>query len=158
MIGTAQACLFRDSYQELTSLGFAVYGLSRDTLKANQAFKQKLNLPFPLLCNEDGTLLDALGFTQPPDRVLRGVVALDKEGRVLTSIAGSPDATINAVYTVVTAESSAWQRAVENPKEAVNDAEVGSHAKGVSKTIRPVAQVGIAAAVEMVLDEISPWR
>lgn len=98
--GTAQACLFRDIYQHLRSLGFAVYGLSKDSAKTNSYFRSKNNLPFSLICDTRGCLIDALGFTKRPFGILRGVVVIDKEGRILTSVAGSPDATVKAVYGV----------------------------------------------------------
>lgn len=98
--GTAQACLFRDVYQHLRSLGFAVYGLSKDTPKANSYFRSKHNLPFSLICDTRGCLIDALGFTKRPFGILRGVVVIDKDGRILTSVAGTPDATVKAVYEV----------------------------------------------------------
>jgi peroxiredoxin len=97
-VGTAQACLFRDSYQELISLGFAIYGLSRDTPKANAQFKVKNELPFALICNTDGSLIDALGFKKPPKGTARGVVVIDKDGRILASMIGTPDATVQAVH------------------------------------------------------------
>ena len=103
--GTAQACLFRDIYQHLRNLGFAVYGLSKDTPKSNAYFRSKNNLPFSLICDTRGCLINALGFTKRPFGILRGVVVIDKEGRILTSVAGSPDATVKAVYGVCGAEA-----------------------------------------------------
>jgi peroxiredoxin len=100
LVGTAQACLFRDSYQELRALGFAVYGLSRDTLKANTQFKLKNELPFSLICDADGSLIDALGFQRPSKGTLRGVVVIDKDGRILASMKGTPNATVHAVHGV----------------------------------------------------------
>ena len=49
MLGTTQACLFRDSYAPITGASFAVYGLSTDSGKANTTFVNKNSLPYPLL-------------------------------------------------------------------------------------------------------------
>lgn len=46
---TTQACLFRDNYQPITDAGYAVYGLSTDSEKANGNFVAKQGLPYPLL-------------------------------------------------------------------------------------------------------------
>lgn len=46
---TTQACLFRDKYKPITDAGYAVYGLSTDSEKANGNFVAKQGLPYPLL-------------------------------------------------------------------------------------------------------------
>lgn len=46
---TTQACLFRDNYKPITDAGYAVYGLSTDSEKANGNFVAKQGLPYPLL-------------------------------------------------------------------------------------------------------------
>ena len=46
---TTQACLFRDNYKPLQEAGYAAYGLSSDSEKANGGFVAKQGLPFPLL-------------------------------------------------------------------------------------------------------------
>lgn len=96
-----QACLFRDSYQELRGLGFSIYGLSRDTPKSNMNFKVKNRLPYALICNQDGSLVNALGFGKPPNGITRGVIIIDKDGKVLASVAGAPDATVRTVYDLI---------------------------------------------------------
>ncbi|KAJ9196793.1 hypothetical protein DTO166G4_631 [Paecilomyces variotii] len=98
---TRQACFFRDDYSDLTSTGLAIYGLSNDSPKANTTFKTKQNLPYPLLCDQQASLIGALGFKKSPKGTLRGVVVVDKAGKVLISEAGGPEATVNAVRALV---------------------------------------------------------
>ncbi|RWQ97267.1 putative disrupter of telomere silencing protein Dot5 [Paecilomyces variotii] len=98
---TRQACFFRDDYSDLTSTGLAIYGLSNDSPKANTTFKTKQNLPYPLLCDQQASLIGALGFKKAPKGTLRGVVVVDKAGKVLISEAGGPEATVNAVRALV---------------------------------------------------------
>ncbi|PYH97749.1 AhpC-TSA-domain-containing protein [Aspergillus ellipticus CBS 707.79] len=93
---TKQACLFRDNYETLADKGLSIYGLSADSPKANTTFKMKQRLPFTLLCNPTYTLIAALGLKKSPKGTIRGIVALDKEGKVLLTQAGGPDATIEA--------------------------------------------------------------
>lgn len=62
---TIEACNLRDNYAELTSKGYALLGVSADPEKKQAKFKEKYNLPFPLLADEDHTLLNAFGVWGP---------------------------------------------------------------------------------------------
>lgn len=109
--GTTQACLFRDSYEPLTAGGLAIFGLSKDSPKANTTFKTKQNLPYALLCDPSATLISAIGLKKAPSGTQRGVFAVDKSGKVLLSEPGGPAATVSAVKALV--ESSAGAEAKE---------------------------------------------
>ena len=50
---TTEAIQFRDAYNEFTSLGYELYGISRDSLKSHENFKAKFTLPFELLSDAD---------------------------------------------------------------------------------------------------------
>lgn len=49
---TKEACSFRDIYQEILDKGAVVIGISPDSIKSHQKFKEKHNLPFYLLSDE----------------------------------------------------------------------------------------------------------
>ncbi|KAI1189412.1 thioredoxin-like protein [Nemania serpens] len=100
---TNQACLFRDSYADFTKDGFLIYGLSTDSPKANTTFKTKQNLPYPLLCDPDATLIGAIGLKKTPKGTTRGVFAVDKAGKILLAEPGSPAGTVLAVKNLVAA-------------------------------------------------------
>ncbi|MBX0289994.1 peroxiredoxin [Hymenobacter sp. HSC-4F20] len=51
---TAEACSFRDQYQDFQDLGAEVVGVSSDTETSHQKFSQKHRLPFPLLADVGG--------------------------------------------------------------------------------------------------------
>jgi peroxiredoxin Q/BCP len=53
---TTQAQQFRDLYAEFIKAGCIVLGVSRDSLKSHENFKQKLGLPFELIADTEGTL------------------------------------------------------------------------------------------------------
>lgn len=89
--------MFRDNYEHVTATGFAVYGLSGDSPKANTTFQTKQSLPYPLLCDSNSSLIEAIGFKKAPKGTTRGVIVVDKKGKVLLREAGGPDATLNAV-------------------------------------------------------------
>ncbi|MBC6990269.1 MULTISPECIES: peroxiredoxin [Hymenobacter] len=51
---TAEACSFRDQYEDFQELGAEVVGVSSDSEASHQKFTQKHRLPFPLLADEGG--------------------------------------------------------------------------------------------------------
>ena len=58
---TKQACSLRDEYAKLADKGVKIYGVSMDPVKAQKAFREKYQLPFDLLADEDGAVLKAFG-------------------------------------------------------------------------------------------------
>ena len=58
---TVQACDFRDSMAKLSSYGFKIFGVSKDSLKSHENFIEKQDLNFPLLMDEDGSIHEAYG-------------------------------------------------------------------------------------------------
>src|SRR5207249_6872711 len=51
---TKEACSFRDNLARVTSKGAVILGVSRDGSKSHVKFKDKYNLNFPLLSDDDG--------------------------------------------------------------------------------------------------------
>ena len=58
---TAQACNLRDNYTELLNQGFAVIGISTDTVKSHKKFEAKFELPFPLIADEEKIIVEKYG-------------------------------------------------------------------------------------------------
>ena len=58
---TAQACNLRDNYSSLSGKGFQVIGVSNDTIKKHKKFEDKYQLPFPLVADEDKTIVELYG-------------------------------------------------------------------------------------------------
>lgn len=58
---TKESCNFRDSLPAFGRLGVRVFGASQDDAASHKAFKQKYNLPFPLLVDTDGALAKRWG-------------------------------------------------------------------------------------------------
>ncbi len=50
---TAQACSIRDDYKEFKKLGVPVFGVSKDSQASHQKFREKYELPFPLLVDTE---------------------------------------------------------------------------------------------------------
>ena len=62
---TAEACNLRDNYAELQAQGFELLGVSEDSQKKQANFRNKFEFPFPLLADEDHTVIDAFGVWGP---------------------------------------------------------------------------------------------
>jgi peroxiredoxin Q/BCP len=58
---TKEACNFRDDYSEYQKSGVTILGVSPDSVKSHVKFKEKYQLPFPLLADEGHKICDAYG-------------------------------------------------------------------------------------------------
>ena len=58
---TAQACSFRDQYEDFTDLGAEVIGISGDTVASHEKFAKRYKLPFLLLSDNSGKLRKLFG-------------------------------------------------------------------------------------------------
>ena len=58
---TAEACSFRDKYEDFVAAGAEVIGISRDDSSSHASFKEHHRLPFTLLTDPDGKVADAWG-------------------------------------------------------------------------------------------------
>ncbi|KAH8821127.1 thioredoxin-like protein [Xylogone sp. PMI_703] len=123
---TNQACLFRDSYTSFTASGFSVYGLSKDSTKANTNFKEKQKLQYPLLCDTAGTLISAIGLKKAPNGITRGVFIIDKSGKVLAAQGGSPAGTVDVAKKIVEGLNSTEAPAVVETESKPEETENGT--------------------------------
>lgn len=62
---TAEACDLRDNFEQFQANNYALLGVSADLAKAQVKFKEKYNLPFPLLADEDKSIIQAFGVWGP---------------------------------------------------------------------------------------------
>lgn len=58
---TTEACSFRDNFSEFQKRGVVVLGVSTDSAQSHDKFVEKFKLPFPLLADEDKTIVNAYG-------------------------------------------------------------------------------------------------
>ena len=56
---TTQACEFRDSWDAVQHTGAVVLGVSPDDVRSHERFRDKYELPFPLLADPDHAVADA---------------------------------------------------------------------------------------------------
>ena len=99
---TTEACGFRDTWSEFEAADIAVIGISDDPVDDLASFKEKYELPFNLLSDEDGTVAskyDSYGEKKMFGRTFDGVFRN-------TFLIG-PDGTIEAVFKKVSPEGHA---------------------------------------------------
>lgn len=58
---TAEACSLKDSYADLKDAGYEVVGVSKDSAASHVKFKEKYELPFPLIADVDKNLMESMG-------------------------------------------------------------------------------------------------
>jgi peroxiredoxin Q/BCP len=62
---TAEACNLRDHYKALKEAGYSLLGVSADSEKKQANFRNKYDFPFPLLADEDRTVIETFGVWGP---------------------------------------------------------------------------------------------
>lgn len=62
---TVEACNLRDNYTELQAQGYELLGVSADSEKRQSNFKNKYKFPFPLLADEDHSVINIFGVWGP---------------------------------------------------------------------------------------------
>ena len=62
---TAQACSLRDGYSQFIAKGYEILGVSPDSAKKHVKFREKYQLPFSLLADEDHSVSLAYGVWGP---------------------------------------------------------------------------------------------
>ena len=69
---TKQACSLRDAFADLTKDGVQVLGVSFDTPEAQKKFKDKFTLPYDLIADPEGKIVEAFKVK----KMLRGAFSL----------------------------------------------------------------------------------
>jgi peroxiredoxin Q/BCP len=90
---TREACDFRDEVAAFERKKVAVLGISKDGPAAQRKFKEKYQLPFPLLCDEDTEVLKAWGAWGEKNMYGKKV-----KGTIRTTVVVGPDGKVEAVY------------------------------------------------------------
>lgn len=84
---TTEACELRDNYNRFLDANYALLGVSADSKERQQKFKEKNNLPFPLLADESKEVINAFGVWGPKkfmgkeyDGIHRTTFVIDENG------------------------------------------------------------------------------
>ena len=77
---TKEACSMRDGMEELEGLGIQVIGVSTDSVKSHENFKNKYDLNFPLLSDKSKEVIQAYGVESDFGSAKRVTFLIDKSG------------------------------------------------------------------------------
>ena len=87
---TKEACNFRDDYSAYEKAGVVILGVSPDDVDSHVKFKNKFQLPFPLLADEGHKVCDLYGVWGPKvlmgkeyEGVLRTTFLIDGNGTIV---------------------------------------------------------------------------
>lgn len=84
---TVEACNLKDNYERFQSLGYEILGVSADNEKRQSNFRNKYKFPYPLLSDEDKTVINAFEVWGPKkfmgrtyDGIHRTTFVIDENG------------------------------------------------------------------------------
>ncbi|OOG74098.1 thioredoxin-dependent thiol peroxidase [Flavobacterium sp. A45] len=84
---TTEACDLRDNFERFKANNYELLGVSADNAKAQAKFRDKYELPFPLLADEDKSVINAFGVWGPKkfmgkeyDGIHRTTFVIDEKG------------------------------------------------------------------------------
>ncbi|MEZ5363741.1 MAG: thioredoxin-dependent thiol peroxidase [Bryobacterales bacterium] len=86
---TTEACDFRDNAAEIDAKDAVVLGVSPDSVKSHDKFKEKYELPFTLIADEDHAIAEAYGVWQEKSMygrkymgIVRSTFLIDEKGKI----------------------------------------------------------------------------
>lgn len=86
---TAEACNLSDNYDRFKAKGYDILGVSADSAKRQSNFKNKYQFPYPLLADEDKSVIEAYGVWGPKkfmgreyDGIHRTTFIIDENGTI----------------------------------------------------------------------------
>ena len=84
---TAEACNLNENYERFQSQGYDILGVSADSAKKQANFKNKYGFKYPLLADEDKSVINAFGVWGPKkfmgreyDGIHRTTFVIDENG------------------------------------------------------------------------------
>ena len=84
---TVEACNLNDNYDRFQSQGYEILGVSADSAKRQSNFKNKYDFQYPLLADEDKSVIEAFGVWGPKkfmgkeyDGIHRTTFVIDENG------------------------------------------------------------------------------
>jgi thioredoxin-dependent peroxiredoxin len=101
---TAEACDLRDNFERFKSNNYALLGVSADNAKSQSNFKNKYEFPFPLLADEDKSVINAFGVWGP-----KKFMGKEYDGIHRTTFVINEDGILEEVITEVKTKAHAAQ-------------------------------------------------
>lgn len=90
---TAEACDLRDNFNRFQDNNYSILGVSADSQKAQAKFRDKFAFPFPLLADDDKSVIMSFGVWGPKkfmgkdyDGIYRTTFIIDENGIIIEVI------------------------------------------------------------------------
>jgi peroxiredoxin Q/BCP len=87
---TTEACNFRDDYTDILAAGAVVLGVSPDSVKSHDKFRDKYDLPFPLLSDPEHEIAERYGawgekkmYGRTYMGIIRSTYVVDRDGKIV---------------------------------------------------------------------------
>lgn len=93
---TLQACTFRDRLPEFTNINAVLLGISPDDPQSHKKFSAKYRLTFPILCDEQHTVMKLYGVWKK--KIMFGRKYM---GVIRTTVVITADGTIAKIFRIV---------------------------------------------------------
>ena len=101
---TVEACEFRDQFAAFEGKETAVIGISPDKPEAQAKFREKFELPFTLLADQDKAAAEAYGVFKEKNMYGKKVMGIER-----TTFVIGPDGKIERIYHKVKAKGHAFR-------------------------------------------------
>ncbi len=79
---TKEACSLRDGQKALTDLGVQIIGVSTDSVKSHENFRNKYSLDFPLLSDKSREIVELYGVKSKFNSARRITFLIEKGGKI----------------------------------------------------------------------------
>lgn len=79
---TREACSLRDSENRISKKGITVLGISTDSVKSHEGFKDRQKLNYALVSDKDGKIISAYGVVSPSNSARRATFLVDGKGKI----------------------------------------------------------------------------
>ncbi len=99
-----EVCNLRDNYTVLNEAGYSLLGVSADTIAKQNKFATKFNLPFPLIADEQKSIINLFGVWGP-----KNFMGNDYEGIYRTTFIIDGQGVVERVYSKVKTKEHATQ-------------------------------------------------
>ncbi|OGU34506.1 MAG: alkyl hydroperoxide reductase [Ignavibacteria bacterium GWB2_35_6b] len=93
---TVESCDFRDAHPDFKNINTVVLGLSIDSQKKHRKFRDKYELPFTLLSDEDKTVVNEYGVWKEKSMFGRKYMGIER-----TTVIIGPDGIVKKIFTKV---------------------------------------------------------
>jgi thioredoxin-dependent peroxiredoxin len=86
---TKQMCAARDEGAKYREAGVARFGVNPDGMESHRKFRDKYDLDFPLIVDQDAEIASAYGVLKDGGGVGRATYVIDRDGRIAYAASGA---------------------------------------------------------------------